>query len=85
MKPSERIGPLTDFDIGPARVGGFRHKAPVPRPSMVKLRNRETGAVTSHYIVDAREILRSEDTLYERLPGETYPASLSPPEPPEAA
>ena len=71
--PSDRIGPLTDFDTGPPKVGGKRYANPPKVPSKVELRNKETGAVTSHYTVDAREILGQRNSIYERVNDDTPP------------
>jgi len=75
-----------EFDTGPAKVGGRLYSPPPPAVSRVKLRQRATGEVSSHAVVDAREILANPASLYERLEGEVYPASMGPtPTPPEAA
>jgi hypothetical protein len=75
--PSDRIGPLTDFDTGPPKVGGKRYANPPKVPSKVELRNKETGAVTSHYTVDSREIIRQPGTLYERVAADDTPAEAA--------
>jgi hypothetical protein len=39
----------------------------------VTLRNKETSAVTSHYVVDSREIVKAANTIYERLTDDETP------------
>ena len=66
--PSERIGPLSEFDLGPAGVGSWvRHPPAVAKTtSRVKLRYVTTGEVAEYLSVDAREILNSSPH-YERV------------------
>ena len=66
--PSERIGAMADFDVGPADVGSWvRHPPAVAKPAIrVKLRHITTGEITEHASVDAREILNSSPH-YERV------------------
>ena len=57
------------------RQGGLAwfDKGPQEDAARVALRNKETSAVTSHYVVDSREIVKAANTIYERLADDETP------------
>ena len=61
-QPMFRSRPLAWFDKGPQEDA-----------ARVTLRNKETSAVTSHYVVDSREIVKAANTIYERLADDETP------------